>query len=261
MNIFKQLLKSLYSPKDIARFRFQGIGKTILFVFLLAFLSIIPAVIQVSVIGEGLFAEGEDLLLNELPSFEVDNGQLQTDAEEAVTADSSGFTFYVDGSNEMTADDLVNDDAAVAFLSDRLAVSTAGSVQEYQYNTFEGINLSSEGIASLLSSLEGAKYIIYFFILSFIFVLVAGMLFVKATIFGWIGTKLAKSVNRKLTYRHSFRIAAYSSALPAVFFLIADLAGSLIPFAMLINWFVTGMMLYLSINEIPKPKKKISEQS
>ncbi|MFB1080657.1 DUF1189 domain-containing protein [Jeotgalibacillus sp. JSM ZJ347] len=256
MNIFKQLFKSLYSPKDIARFRFQGIGKTILFVFLLCLLSIIPAIIQVSVIGEGLFAEGEELLLNELPSFEVQNGELQTEGSSAAEASSNGITFYVDGSNEMTSEALSNEDPAVAFLSDRLAVATGGSVQEYQYDTFEGFDISSEGIASLLSSLEGAKFIIYFFILAFIFILVAGLLFIKATIFGWAGTKLASSADRKLTYRHSFRMAAYSSALPAVFFLIADLAGSVIPFATLLNWFVTGLMLYLSIKEIPKPKKK-----
>ncbi|AJD91469.1 hypothetical protein JMA_21520 [Jeotgalibacillus malaysiensis] len=256
MNIFKQLFKSLYSPKDIARFRFQGIGKTILFVFLLAFLSIIPAIIQVATIGQGLFSEGEDLLLNDLPAFEVQDGRLQSDVSAVAEASSSGITFYIDGTNEMTSEELTGEDAAVAFLSDRLAVATGGSVQEYQYDTFEGFDISSEGIASLLNSLEGAKYIIYFFILAFIFILVAGMLFIKATIFGWIGTKLASAARRKLTYRHSFRMAAYSSALPVVFFLMADLAGSIIPFGTLINWFVTGLMLYLSIKEIPLPKKK-----
>lgn len=44
MNIFKQLFKSLYSPKDIAFYRFQGIGKTILYVFFLTLLSVIPTV-------------------------------------------------------------------------------------------------------------------------------------------------------------------------------------------------------------------------
>ncbi|MBM7577601.1 DUF1189 domain-containing protein [Jeotgalibacillus terrae] len=256
MNIFKQLIKSLYSPRDIAKFRFQGIGKTILFVFLLAFLSMIPAVVQVASIGESLFSDGEELLLNELPSFEVVDGELQSESDVTESADSSGITFYVDGSDSLTTEDLLDDEAAVAFLSDRIAVSTGGGVQEYEYSTFEGVNISSEGIASLLSSLEGAKFIIYFFILAFIFILLAGMLFIKATVFGWIGTKFAATLERKLTFRHSFRIAAYSSALPAVFFLITDLAGSLIPFPTLISWFVTGLMLYLSIKEIPKPKKR-----
>ena len=40
MNIFKQLIVSLYSPKDIAKFHQQGIGKTILFVFFLTLISV-----------------------------------------------------------------------------------------------------------------------------------------------------------------------------------------------------------------------------
>ncbi|WML30690.1 DUF1189 family protein [Neobacillus sp. OS1-32] len=48
MNIFKQLVKSIYSPKDIALFRLQGIGKTILYVFLLTFISILPSIVFLS---------------------------------------------------------------------------------------------------------------------------------------------------------------------------------------------------------------------
>ncbi|WP_174881655.1 DUF1189 family protein, partial [Metabacillus niabensis] len=39
MNIFKQLFTSIYSPRTISTFRFQGIGKTILFVFILTLVS------------------------------------------------------------------------------------------------------------------------------------------------------------------------------------------------------------------------------
>ncbi|XYJ24178.1 DUF1189 family protein [Bacillus velezensis] len=38
LNIFTALLKSTYSPADIAKTRFQGIGKAILYVFLLSVL-------------------------------------------------------------------------------------------------------------------------------------------------------------------------------------------------------------------------------
>lgn len=38
LNIFTALWKSTYSPADIAKTRFQGIGKAILYVFLLSVL-------------------------------------------------------------------------------------------------------------------------------------------------------------------------------------------------------------------------------
>ncbi|MFB5662064.1 DUF1189 family protein [Alteribacillus sp. HJP-4] len=43
MNIFKKFFKSLYSFRTIGSFRFQGIGKTILYVFFLMFIASIPS--------------------------------------------------------------------------------------------------------------------------------------------------------------------------------------------------------------------------
>ncbi|MGQ0517969.1 DUF1189 family protein, partial [Bacillus sp. D-CC] len=42
MSIFTQLVKSVYSPKDMALFRFQKIGKTILYIMLLCLITTIP---------------------------------------------------------------------------------------------------------------------------------------------------------------------------------------------------------------------------
>ncbi|MEH7657359.1 DUF1189 family protein, partial [Bacillus velezensis] len=42
MSIFTQLAKSVYSPKDMALFRFQKIGKTILYIMLLCLITTIP---------------------------------------------------------------------------------------------------------------------------------------------------------------------------------------------------------------------------
>ena len=54
LNIFKQLIVSLYSPKDISSFIKQGIGKTILYVLLLTLISLLPTfyLFNTSVINE-----------------------------------------------------------------------------------------------------------------------------------------------------------------------------------------------------------------
>ncbi|WP_166805917.1 DUF1189 domain-containing protein [Jeotgalibacillus sp. R-1-5s-1] len=256
MNIFKQFYKSLYSPKDISRFRFQGIGKTILYLFILAFISSIPAMIQIISLGNTVFNEGEEILSNQMPAFEVTNGTLQTETNEEVTIRNSGFTIIVDGTGEMTSEDIEGTVNTAALLRDGVAVSAGAGVQEYPYSSFTGFTFSNEGLSSLLSSIEGAKVIIYAFIFLFIYIIGAGLLFIKTLFFAWIGTIMAKSSERRLVYRQSFRLAAYSSTLPVTFFLITDIVGSVIPFATLINWFVTTMVLYLAIKEIPQPKKK-----
>ena len=48
MNVFKQLIVSLYSPKDISTFRHQKIGKTFLYVLILTLLSILPSIYHFS---------------------------------------------------------------------------------------------------------------------------------------------------------------------------------------------------------------------
>lgn len=45
MPLYKQFIKSLHSPKYIAAFRLQGIGKTIQYLFALSFLMSLPAFI------------------------------------------------------------------------------------------------------------------------------------------------------------------------------------------------------------------------
>ena len=67
MNIFKQFYKSMYSPKDIAVFRFQGIGKTILYVFFLTLLSLIPAIYYLSSSPISGVDTIQSSLKNELP--------------------------------------------------------------------------------------------------------------------------------------------------------------------------------------------------
>jgi hypothetical protein len=50
-------------------------------------------------------------------------------------------------------------------------------------------------------------------------------------------------------------MAAYSETLPTLFFTIMSAIKTTVPNSFLINWFVVIIVLYLAINEIPKPKK------
>ncbi|PPA71423.1 DUF1189 domain-containing protein [Jeotgalibacillus proteolyticus] len=258
MNVFKQLWKSLYSPKDIASFRFQGIGKTLLFLFILSFLSLIPVIIQVTQLGNAIFSEGEDLLQNEVPSFEVQNGTLVSENEEPVTIDGTRFTVIVDDSGEVTEQNLRAGSSTIALLKEEIVVAVGPERQSYPYTMFTGITFSTEGISSLLSSIEGAKYILYFFIFFVMYIFSTGLIFLKVLLFSALGLLFAKSLEKKLSFRHSFRITSYSVVLSTVFLIIITLAGSAVPAVNLVNWLVTSIMLFLSIKEIPSRKRKAS---
>ncbi|KIL44415.1 DUF1189 domain-containing protein [Jeotgalibacillus soli] len=256
MNVFKQLWRSLYSPKDIARFRFQGIGKTILFLFILSFLSLIPSIVQVIQFGNTIFNEGESLIQNELPYFEVQNDTLVSSNEDPFSITIPSFTVIVDDSGTITPDDLTNDTNTMALLQNEVVIVTGGELQQSPYSMFTGFSFSSEGIASLLSSLNDAKIIIFSVIFFVMYVVSSSLMFIKVTIFAAIGVLFAKTLDKKLNYRHSYRLTAYSVALPTIFFTIVALIGSNIPAASFVNWLVTSIMLYLSIKEIPSRKQK-----
>ena len=74
LNIFKQLWVSLYSPKDIASFQNQGIGKTILFVFFISLIAFLPSAFYFgTMIVNGIDAMHETVS-EDLPAFEIKNG-------------------------------------------------------------------------------------------------------------------------------------------------------------------------------------------
>ncbi|MEW9500435.1 DUF1189 domain-containing protein [Jeotgalibacillus marinus] len=252
MDVFKQLWKSLYSPKDIARFRFQGIGKTILFLFILILLSLIPTAIKVTQIGNSIFTQGQEIIQSKLPTFEVQDGALISSSNEPVKVNHSDFTVIVDDSGELQPENFRNQFNTVALLQNEVVV--AG--QQYPYSMFSSATFNSDDISSLLASLNGAKVIIFTLIFFVMYVFSSALMFLKVAIFAAIGLLFANLLEKKLTYRHSFRIAAYSVVLSTVFFMIVGIIGSTIPAANFVNWLVTSIMLHLAIKEIPSRKPR-----
>ena len=51
-------------------------------------------------------------------------------------------------------------------------------------------------------------------------------------------------------------MATYSETLPTLFFTIMAAIKTTVPMSFLINWLVVIIILYVAINETPKPKTK-----
>lgn len=67
MPFFKQFFKSLYSPKYIAAFRFQGIGKTIQHLFILALIMCFPTIFYTTLHFAGNNASEKFVIEKKLP--------------------------------------------------------------------------------------------------------------------------------------------------------------------------------------------------
>ena len=89
------------------------------------------------------------------------------------------------------------------------------------------------------------------------FLFTSALTFVKVSIFAMFGLLFTNSLRLGLSYRHLLRITAYSITLPTIFFTIMAAFHTVVPFGSIINWFVTIVMLYVSLKEVANNKDGI----
>jgi hypothetical protein len=255
MNMFNQLIKSLYSPKDIARFRFQGIGKTILYVFFLTLLSSIPTFVYLqTAIMSGVTASLETIE-QELPNFTINNGQLQADQKTPVTINKDEFTIIMDSTGNVETKELKNSDNTIAFLKNELVFIAGGDVQTYPYSMTNDLNLTKKDLIDLVNTVDSSLVIILPILFLVIYLFSLGMKFVEVSILALIGYILKNGAEKKLSYGHVWRLSAYSVTLPTIFFMIMKTLKTTVPSSFFIHWIVAIIILFLTIKEIPQNKK------
>ncbi|WP_169891122.1 DUF1189 domain-containing protein [Litchfieldia alkalitelluris] len=255
MSIFKQFILSLYSPKDIARFRFQGIGKTILYVFFLAFLSLLPSAIYMSTdINNGVRSLDATFNDKNLPGFEINNGSLISNSDEPFISDQGQYVIIIDDTNTVSIDDVKNYKNAVAFLSTSMVISANYQSESIEYALFEGMNLTSTDISSFIDSIKSSLPIIVPVMLTIMYIFTSGIKFIEVSILGIVGLAIRNILRLNLKYRHTWVVAAYSMTITTVFFAIMDALKISVPLSGLLNWFIVTVMMYLVLKEIPRRK-------
>jgi hypothetical protein len=256
MNIFTHLIKSIYSPNDIARFRFQGIGKTILYVFILTLISIIPAsYYSASTISKA--AESvEETMKTDIPSFSIEQGELKSELKAPLTIKNESFTLIFDSTGTIEQIDLTGMDATFAILKNEAVLAAGGETNSFSYTMFGAETMTKEDIQRLLNSASSSLPIWIGLLLIFIFVFSIGMKFIEVSILALFGLLLKNLAGKNLQYKQLWRMASYSVTLPTIFFTIMTLLKTTVPYSFAINWFVGSMILLLAIKEVPSPKKK-----
>jgi hypothetical protein len=256
MNIFKQFYKSIYSPKDIALYRFQGIGKTILYVFFLTLISILPSVISLSTTLTTGIDTARTIINDELPDFSIEDGHLTAETKVPITLNKDDFSIILDPTGAISAEDVKDLGNSFAMLEDEFVLAAGGRFDTYPYSMLEGLNITKADLLDFINSIGGMKWVIIPVVSLFIYLLASAGNFIEVTVLALIGLILKNLLGRKLNYRQLWRMAAYSETLPTLFFTIMTAIKTTVPNSFMINWFVVIIVLYLAINEIPKPKKE-----
>ncbi|RBP94129.1 uncharacterized protein DUF1189 [Cytobacillus firmus] len=255
MNLFLQFYKSLYSPKDIALFRHQGIGKTILYVFFLTLLSVLPTVFYSgSAIINGLNAIDETID-SDLPDFEIAEGQLHTEEEVPVTINKDNFTIIVDSTGAVNPSVLSESGNTIALLKNEVYIHAEGQEQTYPYTLLTS-GTTKNDLSDFLASAESLMPIIVPIIAIVIYIFAAGIRFIEISLLAFAGLLIKKALVKKLEYRHLWRMSAYSITLPAIFFAIMSALHTSVQNGAIINWFVSLIILLLSIKEVASHNSK-----
>jgi hypothetical protein len=255
MNVFKQLYKSIYSPKDIAKFRFQGIGKTILFVFFLTLISILPSIYYFSTTLLSGIETSKTVISKEFPNFSINNGKLTADTKVPIKINKENFTIILDPTGAVKETDVEDEGNAFALLRDRFVLVTGGRTDSSPYSMMEGMNLTKGDLLNFIHSVDSLKGILIPVVSIILYLFSSASNFIEISILALIGLALKNLSGRNLNYRHLWRMATYSETLPTIFFTIMSAIKTPVPNSFIINWFVAIIVLYLAIKEVPQPKK------
>ena len=257
MNIFKQFWLSLYSPKDIAKFRFQGIGKTILYVFLLVLISSLPIFIMTAnSVNNGVHAF-QNAIENKLPDFEISNGKLHSDSDAPIELTNEDFDIYFDAQGTLSSETIaLKSDNAFALLPTEFVAISNGIVQSQPYSMFEGFELTKDNILQFMGQMDSLLTVILAIIIFFSYIFTAGLKFIEISILALFATLILNVGTKNLQYRHMWRISAYSVTLATIFFTIMNSMQVTVIGGVFVNWGVSFVMVYLAYKEIPVPKQK-----
>lgn len=256
MSIFNQFFKSIFSPKDIAVFRFQGIGKTILYVFFLTLVAVLPTIFYFSIAVNSSIDSAQKVIENKLPDFSIEDFELKTNEPSPITIVENDTTIIFDGTGSVSKEDIEHSNNSLALLKNEFVLVAGNQVNTYPYSMFTLESISKDELLGLLEKIDQMMYIILpvFFIIIYLFT--TAVKFIEVSFLALIGLVLKNLSGRNLQYRQTWRMAAYSVTLPTLFFTIMAAIQTHVPNGFILNWFVGIIVLYLAIKEVPKPKTK-----
>ncbi len=251
MNIFKQLLLSLYSPQKISTFRKQGIGKTILYVFLLTFVSLLPSfyLFSTTIINE--IENLQDTLNNDLPPFTIENGELISDETTPITINKNGLTILFDSTGTVTSEDAGNTTNSIYILKNEIIYTFAGQSQSMPYSAFTNMIITKDDLIDLTSTMDKVLPIFIPILCVVIYLFSTASKLIGVSFLALVGMVLKNMLGKELKYGQLWRLSAYSVTLPTIFFMIMEALRTIVPSGFLIYWFVAIIMLVLVIKEIP----------
>ncbi|QPC46892.1 DUF1189 domain-containing protein [Mangrovibacillus cuniculi] len=254
MSVWKAFSKSIYSFKHIGMFRMLPIGKAISHLFLLLFITSLPAIIYTSMMTSSL-SEVVPKALNDFSNeLVIKNGQLESTKEKV---EIDGWTIKVDPLVEL--EETSSDSRKLILSNDSVHIFDGNNkpVQTFSYQLLGG-NVTGDQISQYLESEKATFWIMLGIFFSIYYLFMTFLAFIKVTIFSWITTLIGTFSKRTIPFRFAFRIATYSLTIPTLLYMIFDMLQWVPPsiIGLAIQYGLYLLVITLSVNTLPKPKHK-----
>lgn len=255
MSIFQQLYKSLYSPKDMARYRFQKIGKSILYIFLLSLLALIPEMVQLTNLVRTELSLAEQTVQSEIPEFTIEQGELKADIREPILKVENDFVFLFDPNSEELPSSLTHRDG-LFFLKHKAVLVSGTNNEAYTYSLLNDTAISKADVEDFFSMIKSMYPIALIILGALLYVFDSFIVLFGVTAIAFIGRFFAAQMKRNVNYKQAWTLTAYSFTIPIVFFMVMKFLSITVLHSFLIFVAVSCVVLFLTLKEIPPVREK-----
>ncbi|TQR19534.1 DUF1189 family protein [Psychrobacillus vulpis] len=114
-----------------------------------------------------------------------------------------------------------------------------------------GLSIQQANMEGLLEYFQDIKWLIYPFAFIFLFVLNTLFIFIRVSIFAYIGTIIQTLLKRKGEYRHLWRSTLFASTVPLLFSIVVAIFQWSSIYIQLIIYVVTFIYLFLACKYYP----------
>ncbi|WP_082791725.1 DUF1189 domain-containing protein [Bacillus nakamurai] len=250
LNIFTALFKSTYSPRDIAKTRFQGIGKAILYVFLLSLLFTLPSAYYLCSGTVNSMNGFKTVLEKDFPDFTISNGELKTKAAAPKESEANGFVMVFDPTDAYGTKQIEAKQNAIGILKNKMVLAIDGQATEMNYSLMPADLTKKE----IMSALNQNKTMIVTVLSILLYIITSAGKFIEVSFLAVIGLFLKNAQRKTLNYQQLWKLSAYSITLSTIFFTIMRALVITVPSEFIVNWFVNFIILFLVLKEIPSKK-------
>jgi hypothetical protein len=174
---FQKVVLSFYNFDLYKKVVYEGMKKAIIYLILLSlFLSIFTAINPVRDYLN-LIDDFEDILLNDLPDFVIQDGKLLSESDELIIKDFGGLAIIFDPGNKKDESVLTNYISGI-YINDKKLVQRSIIYQNISFENFSGINITKKDIIKMFPLLRYLSILLalLFFIADFIGKLISVLL-------------------------------------------------------------------------------------